>query len=285
MAWEMGVFVKAPTSMVEEANAAGAALCVNVTGKFCIKRSGYVVVSHSWYESMGWDGPGGVVEVDLGLRKRGIQKRHLCRFFDRCDAEWLWLDFIAMPEVLEDMSESERTETERLRVGVLNNLHAIYTQADHLVVLDNLTIQLQTGSLIDVGVVLCAGRWIQSTWTLTESCLAKEVKIATAGGMKSLDDVIEALDVPTLSDSHRYYVLWLRLSTCRVPLDQENTRVDRFFTAWKSRCAFDPADRIKALYPFLRMTWGVGWSTEQGIEHLTRHTQLHLPESSPGVSR
>jgi hypothetical protein len=32
---------------------------------------------------------------------------HFLKFFDRCDVEWLWVNVIVMPEVLEDMSEEE----------------------------------------------------------------------------------------------------------------------------------------------------------------------------------
>jgi len=128
-----------------------AALCINRYGSYKIMTGGYAVMSHVWGQTMGSNGLKGFGPVDLSLRKRGIYFDHFLKFFMRCNAEWLWVDVIAMPAVLEDMSSSEQEEVEKLRVGVINCLYNIYTRADKVVILDSMVLRLQTGSVVDVG--------------------------------------------------------------------------------------------------------------------------------------
>jgi hypothetical protein len=208
-------FVKAPLSLVRQSIEKKAALCVNRAGEFKIMSSGYTVMSHVWEETMGWMSPTGFGKVDLSLRKRGISHGHFTKFFGRCNSTWLWVDVLAIPEVLEDMNEEEQLETETLRAGVINNLHTIYQQAEKVVVLNSLTMQLKTGSLLDVAVVLSVGRWITRTSSVAEANLGKKVIFKTLDGQADLDEIVELLKELTTDENHRYYGLMRRFSSLR----------------------------------------------------------------------
>ena len=99
-------YIKAPISLIVQSIQEMAALCVNRHGEFTLKRSGYAVLSHVWGDTMGWTSPTDWGPVDIQIRRRGIHYAHFWRFFDRCNSEWLWADILAMPGVLEDMSET-----------------------------------------------------------------------------------------------------------------------------------------------------------------------------------
>ncbi len=139
---DMMAFVKAPMHLIKKSIEQGAALCVNRQGKFSIRDKGYAVMSHVWGETMGWQRKDGWGPVDLSLRKMGLAREHFLRFFDRCEEEWLWVDVLALPEVLEDMSDTRKEEIEKLRIGVINCLRTIYMEADKVVVIDTLLLRL-----------------------------------------------------------------------------------------------------------------------------------------------
>ncbi|KAM3087014.1 hypothetical protein ACMFMG_001123 [Clarireedia jacksonii] len=235
--WTIDGFVKAPLSLLRQSIEQKAALCVNKAGKFKILTSGYTIMSHVWEETMGWNSPSGFGNVDLSLRKKGISHGHFIKFFERCNSTWLWVDILAMPEVLEDMNEEEKSETEALRAGVINNLNSIYQQAEKIVVLDSLTMQLKTGSLLDVAVVLSVGRWITRTSSVAEANLGKKVIIKTLDGQADLDEIARLLEELTTDEGHRYYRLMRRFSTLRgvsanTPLKEHN-----LVEAYQTTCA------------------------------------------------
>lgn len=110
----MLTFIKAPLGLVKISIEEGAAFCVNRRGKFSIRDRGYAVMSHVWGETMGWQSPDSWGPVDFSLRKMGLARQHFLRFFDRCEEEWLWVDVIAMPEVLEDKEDTQKEKIEKL---------------------------------------------------------------------------------------------------------------------------------------------------------------------------
>ncbi|CCF45944.1 hypothetical protein CH063_14857 [Colletotrichum higginsianum] len=230
---------------------------------------GYSVMSHVWEETMGWNSPEGFGKVDLSLRRKGIHKAHFHKFFDRCGATWLWVDVLAMPEVLEDMSPQQQSETELLRVGVINNLNGIYRRADRVVVLDSLALQLKTGSLVDVAVVLCLGRWVTRMWTLAEARLGRRVLVKTEDGEVDLDDVIDLLEGEVLDPDHRYAGLARTLSTKRGETPSRATyELTDLVAAYRFAQTGEAVDEIRAAYPLLGLKWEVGWGQSDGVFHL-----------------
>ncbi|KAA8564869.1 hypothetical protein MFRU_008g02880 [Monilinia fructicola] len=268
---EFSTFIKAPLELVESSIEREAALCVNRSGQFSLKSEGYTVMSHVWGETMGWQTPDAWGPVDLQLRKKGIPMAHFTRFFDRCEAEWLWVDVIAMPEVLEDMDAVEKEKIERLRIGVINCLRSIYTRSDKVVVLDTLLLRLNTRSPIDVAVTLCLSFWMTCLWTWIEARLAPKVIIKTANWSIDLDTILELLGKTFLNEEHRYYGVLGQLWTLR----EETIKLLGPVSIMESACigcvgrfTSVKIDIARALYPLLGLTWEYGWNLEQGFEKI-----------------
>ncbi|KAB8290814.1 hypothetical protein EYC80_008451 [Monilinia laxa] len=264
-------FIKAPLELVEKSIEREAALCINRNGKFGIKSEGYTVMSHVWGETMGWQTPDEWGPVDLQLRKKGIPMAHFMRFFNRCETEWLWVDVIAMPEVLEDMDAVEKEKIERLRIGVINCLRSIYTKSDKLVVLDTLLLRLNTRSPIDVAVTLCLSFWITCLWTWIEARLAPKVIIKTANWSIDLDSILELLGKTFLNEEHRYYGVLAHLWTLR----EETINLLNPVSIMESACigcggryTAIKIDIARALYPLLGLNWEYGWDLDQGFEKI-----------------
>lgn len=270
--WQWGQrissFVKTPLELVRRAVEERAALCINQHGNYKIMTGGYAVMSHVWAETMGWNAPNGFGPVDLSLRKRGIYFDHFSKFFMRCDADWLWVDVIAMPEVLEDMSSKEQEEVERLRVGVINCLHDIYTRADKVVILDSMALQLQTGSVVDVAVTVACGYWITCMFTYPEARLAKKAVIRTRNGFVDLDAVVDFLLENCKDDQHRYYGLMKRLVWLRPRPGAGPITMEDIYQGCLDRYTHVDVDQARALYPLLDLKWEVGWTLQQGLAHI-----------------
>ncbi|KIN07092.1 hypothetical protein OIDMADRAFT_174120 [Oidiodendron maius Zn] len=265
-------YVKAPLPMVRESIQRKAALCVNRKGRFCVKEDGYAIMSHVWGETMGWQALTAWGPVDISVRRRGISREHFLRFFDRCESEWLWVDVIAMPEVLEDMSSTEQDEIAELRVGVINTLNSIYTKANKVVVIDSLLLRLSSRSPVDVGAILCLGAWMSRLWTYTEARLAKKVILKTKDSSFNLDQVIEFFGRAVRNDTDRYYGLVQRLW----PLRQQSTAglsfapstLESAFRGGENRFTDVEVDSVRVLFPLLNLEWQRGWTVQQGLKRL-----------------
>lgn len=266
-------YLRPPPGLVRKSIEKRAALCVNKSGQFRVLSEGYTVMSHVWGETMGWYGPQGFGKVHSSLRKKGLTKDHLNIFFDRCDATWLWVDILAMPEVREDMSEDERAATKQLRNGIINNLHRIYTSAEKVVVLDSLVMQLRpTGSVVSVAVGLVMGRWIARMWTYAEVRLAKKAVIKTESGTIDFDEMLDFLRAEVSNEEHRYYGLLVKLQYLRPATTEKSPHVslEDIWKVCRYRFCEDEIDRVRALYPLYDLQWETTWSLDQGMGHFLR---------------
>jgi hypothetical protein len=297
LSWGMGMtaYAKPAPRLVEQSIQPGVALCVNRNGSFKLLKRGYSVVSHVWGETMGWQTPTSWGPVELPLRKKGLYLGHLQKFFDRCDAEWLWLNVLAMPEVYEDMPDGEKERTEQLRVQITNRLRGVYERADRVVVLDTLLLRLHTGSMIDVAVILALSRWMTRLWCFTESRLAKSVVLKTADAAFDLDELLDFLYQTINNEDHRYFPLVLRLASLR-PVSEENVgflrsalhdtagdppHLVKIYHGCENRYTDVEVDQARALYPFLDLQWTSGWSLKDGL----RHVQESFPEQRDMLER
>lgn len=270
-------FVKAPLPLVREAVRRDAALCVNGAGQFSVRSGGhadgYAVMSHVWGETMGWRTPEAWGPVELSVRKRGVAYAHFRRFFDRCGAESLWIDVLAMPEVLEDMTPAQKDEAEVLRLGVINCFRSIVTRADCVVVLDSVLLRLRSCSPVDIAVALCLGEWMARLWTYVEARLAKKVVLKTRDASFDLDTVIEFFGRTVLNEEDRYYNLLRRLWPLR---DVEKTGVvwDETSTmkcacmGCENRYTNVELDSVRILFPLFDMEWERGWTLQEGLLRL-----------------
>lgn len=273
IAWarDMVSFVKAPLYLVRKSIEQGAALCINRQGRFSIRDKGYAAMSHVWGETMGWQSKDSWGAVELSLRKMGLARQHFLRFFDLCEAEWLWVDVIAMPEVLEDMEDAQKEDTEKLRVGVINCLKKIYSNADKVVVIDTLLLRLSTRSPLDVAAILCLSFWVTRLWTFTETRLAKKIILKTRDYSFDLDEILELLAKTIINDEHRYYNIFLRL----VHLREESVHgfpacslLESAFWACENRYTNVDVDQCRILFPLLDLKWEYGWTLNQGLSRI-----------------
>ncbi|KAL8967834.1 MAG: hypothetical protein Q9197_005207 [Variospora fuerteventurae] len=282
--WSTGLhaFVKAPMPLVKKSIEREEALCVNRKGKFMLRKHGYAVLSHVWGETMGWNSEHSWGPVELGLRKRGLAYHHFLKFFGRCDAEWLWVDVLAMPAVYEDMSTTEKANIETLRTGIINCLHAVYSRADKVVCLDGLLLRLQSGSMVDVAVILSLGRWINRLWPFTETKLAKRVILKTEDAAFDLDEIITFLYETVYNEDHRYFHIFARLAPLRpVPLGfriwldylarpgtSEPDLFREIYSGCENRLCDVEIDQARALFPVLGLKWIAGWTLQEGLHHI-----------------
>ena len=277
----MFTFVKAPIPLIQQSVRQQAALCVNRLGKFQIRRDGYAVMSHVWGETCGWNTPTDWGPIEPELRKKGIIHRHFLKFFDKCEAEWLWDDILAMPEVFDDMTTAEKAETEELRTGVINSLRNVYTRADKVVCLDGLLLRLHSGGMIDVAVILCLGRWIARVWPFTETKLARRVILKTEDSAFELDEILTFLYETVNNEDHRYSNILKRLYPLRpTPAGHQhygsplrpNSRDRELFVdirlGCENRLCDVSIDQARALFPVLDLKWQTGWTLEQGLRHI-----------------
>ena len=272
-------FVKPLVSLVRKSINEQRALCVNRQGKFRLMSEGYTVMSHVWGETMGWQNPTGFGPVTLPLRKQGMVLDQLQRCIDKCDTEWLWLDQIAMPEVYEDMDEEEQAETERLRVDIINNLRAIYTNAEKVMVVDSTLLRLNTSSCIDAAVVFCLSFSMHRLWPFTECRLAKRVLLKTEDDCFDLDSIIDYLARTVLNNESRYYPML----GCLTPLRPTPTNSERLIFYGDNRYApllgdiylgcgnrhtNVKVDHARALFPLLDLKWEYEWTLVDGLRHI-----------------
>lgn len=284
--WSWGralmAYVKPSPQLVQKSLEPGVALCVNRFGNFKLLKSGYSVASHIWGETMGWQTPTTWGPVSLALRKKGMYLEHLQKFFNHCDAEWLWLDVLAMPEIYEDMSDAEKEQTESLRVKIINQLRGIYQRADNVIVFETLLLRLHTMSMIDVAVILSLSRWMTRLWCLTESRLGKSVVIKTSDGAFDLDEILDFLHESVNNENHKYYCLLSRLSRLRQPSPQnvgmirshlreqvaEQPLLVQVYHGSENRYTDVEVDQARALYPILDLQWTHGWNLKDGLRHI-----------------
>lgn len=277
----MFTFVKAPLPLIQQSIRQQAALCVNRLGKFQVRRDEYAVMSHVWGETCGWNTPTDWGPIEPELRKKGIIHRHFLKFFDKCEAEWLWVDILAMPEVFDDMTATEKAETEELRTGVINSLRVIYMRADKVVCLDGLLLRLHSGGMIDAAIILCLGRWIGRIWPFTEVKLAKRVVLKTQDSEFDLDVILKFLYEITSNDDHRYFNLLTRLWPLRPtpaghqchgsplrPASRERELFVDIYLGCDNRYCDVSIDQARALFPVLDLKWQTGWTLNQGLRHI-----------------
>lgn len=196
----------------------------------------------------------------------------------------MWVDVLAMLEVLEDMSPAEKEATERLKVGVINCLRSIYTRADKVVVIDTLLLRLSTRSPLDVAVVLCLGCWMTRLWTYTEARLAKKVMLKTREFEFDLDAIIGFLGKNVLNDQDHYYALMCRLVHLRegsIEGYPASTLMESAYLGGCNRYTNIEVDKARALFPLFGLKWEYGWTQTQGLAKIVEA----YPEEAVWVRR
>lgn len=283
------LLIETPRALIQNSIDGSKALCVDRQGSFRLMSGGYTVMSHAWQETMAWQSTTGWGSVSLELRKKGFSLDHLQRCVDQCETQWLWLDQIAMPEVFEDMDGAQKSQTERLRIDIINNLHNIYTRADKVVIVDSALMRLNTSSLVDATVILSLGYWMTRLWPMTECWLAPKVLLKTEDQSFDLDVIIDYLARTINNDQHRYFPLLARLTPLRptppwserliIYGDSKNSESQTFndiCRACETRYTNVEIDIAKVLFPLLNLKWEYEWTLEDGLHHIEMSHPDHV---------
>ena len=142
-----------PRSLVLQAAKEKAALCINASKEWSIRRSDYVALSHVWSEGLQQDKQRKAVQgnkIDLVfkvLTTAGIS------------AEWIWTDVLSIPG---GGGPTDNLDDDLLKIKIINSMPEIYANAEAVVIFDALVWQLHTEDALELAAVLVCGLWATS---------------------------------------------------------------------------------------------------------------------------
>ena len=276
-------FVKLPLEAMDQAARNGMALCVNKWGQYQMMDSGYAAISHVWAETMGLEFNNEKTDQD----ERGLNRAHFHRIMDvvcRTGFEWFWFDILSIPKNSSDI-------TRRVKLLVINSLRNVYKNADAVIVLDSLAVQLNSGNPLDVAAILSCGQWLSRVWTYQEAKLARMSKIITATHTVDFGHIVHALKEVEARDSAGYR-RWheLRLTFDRLlPHTEVGILLLDIALSCATRSTTNEVDNARAFFALLGLTWQDGWSYENGMveilrsqpQHAVRIAGMHGPRGLP----
>ncbi|KAJ2980397.1 hypothetical protein NQ176_g2669 [Zarea fungicola] len=261
-------FVKCPTHLLRQAADAGMAVCVNGAGNFSVRSSGYAAISHVWAETMGLEFNDEKIEHD----DRGINYKHFGRIISNAVAstghQWFWLDLLAVPQI--KGNEPDVQILRELKTNVINSLIHVYRNADAVVILDSLTLQLSTPDLCAIAAIFSCGRWLTRMWTYQEIKLARKALIVTKTGAVDFHDMVSALEArKSESEAARKHWHEIHLKLMRLlPSDPRGVSLADVAFCCSDRNAENDVDYARSLFALLNLQWKTGWTYEEAILHI-----------------
>jgi hypothetical protein len=263
-------FVRCPLALLRQAADAGMAVCVNRYGQFSVRNSGYAAISHVWAETMGLE----FNDEKIAHDDRGINYAHFSRIVSAAVAssghEWFWLDLLAVPQIRGD--EQDVKMLRELKTNVVNSLVHVYRNADSVIILDSLTLQLDSIDLCAVAALLSCGRWLTRMWTYQEIKLAKKALIVTKIGTLDFHDMVRALDARTRQNEldyrywHEIHLRFMRL----LPSDPRGVSLADVAFCCTERNSENDIDYARSLFALLDLKWQTGWQYEDAILHIIK---------------
>jgi hypothetical protein len=203
---------------------------------------------------------------------RGINYAHFSRIVSATVAssnhEWFWLDLLAVPQIRGD--EQDVKMLRELKTNVVNSLVHVYRNADSVIILDSLTLQLDSVDLCAVAALLSCGRWLTRMWTYQEIKLAKKAYIVTKTGTLDYHDMVRALDVRA-RQSEVDYMYWheIHLKFMRLlPSDPRGVSLADVAFCCTDRNAENDIDYARSLFALLNLQWKTGWQYQDAIMHI-----------------
>ena len=258
-------WVSSPREKMESSVHMGAALCVNAAGQWSLRKSGYVALSHVWIEGLERD-----------QTHDGLEEKKVTRIFQtlkrvNIDAEWIWTDVLAIPA---HGDATTNIKDEMLTTDIINTLPEIYSNADSVIILDALTLQLHAENVVDVAVVLLCGRWASRVWTYQEIKLASHAIIVTANTSFVFQTVIDSLRNLMEQDRSRYHALHLFYAIL-AKNDAVGLSLTDIAYACASRKSGHDVDYARAFFPVLGLKWEFGMTREEGMQKIYRSQKHH----------
>ena len=255
-------FIKAPAHLIEQAAVQGKALCVNRWGTFQIMSSGYAAISHVWAETMGLEYNDEKTEQD----ERGFNMHHFIRIADvarKSGAEWFWFDLLAIPKGGNDVGSRE------LKTKIINTLRNVYANAECIVVLDGLTIQLNSTDPLLTAAVLCCGLWLSRVWTYQEAKLARKLKIPTATGVVDFEEMVAALKAAEMKDHNRWHQLYLTFARL-APVHEIGISLADIAMSCDHRSCENDIDYARGFFALLGLDWKTEYTYDEAMVEILR---------------
>jgi ankyrin repeat protein len=257
-----GQAIRPPLSMVKEAANSKRALCVNKSCEFKLLDSGYMAISHVWSEGL-----------YASSSNQGLPRSVIAWLFKLLEkvqgAEWLWLDSLAVPGGLQELD----VETQTIKTSLINSMGKIYRNADAVIVLDALVMQLDTRKGLNIAIGLLFGKWITRMWTFQESRLASTVLVMTKHGPVNFDQILQALrKQPNLKTSS----IIAQLQTICNP--RKDVTLIELCKACFAREATMDIDYVRAVYPVLPLPWNYKFDQHDAVELIYRSRIDQVPQ-------
>lgn len=265
------IFVGPSNDLRKEAARTSRALCVNKWGKFRILDKGYAAISHVWVETMGLEFNDEKVDQD----DRGLNFDHFSRIMaqaTRCGVDWLWFDLLAIPRNSDDPTKSD--EIKHLKTSVINTLSDVYRNADAVVILDSLTLQLRTNDIITTAAILSCGRWLTRVWTYQEIKIARRAVIVTADRCFEFNNMVDALLQEESKDFDRWNSLRLTFDRLLPHRDVGISLADIAFSS-QNRNSTNNIDYARGFFAVLGLKWKTEWTYEDGILEMIKSQPRH----------
>lgn len=263
-------FVSSPMDMLREAAQSKMAVCVNSRGQFSIRSSGYAAISHVWVETMGLEFHDEKIMQD----ERGINYAHFNRIISKAVAssscEWFWLDLLAVPQIVGN--EDEASMLRKLKTNVVNSLINVYRNADTVIILDALALQLSSDDLCDVAAIFSCGRWLARMWTYQEVKLARKAHIVTKTGVIDFEQMVCALDARKQQSEeasrywHEIHLKFERL----LPSDPRGVSLADVALCCSDRNTENDIDYARSLFALLNLQWNATWDYDAAITHILK---------------
>lgn len=254
--WQAQHWVKPASALVEHAANKQLALCVNARGDWHLLEKDYVALSHVWDEGLYAD-----------PRNRGLPRSIIEQLFamlQPLNAEWLWLDSLAVPGGRRDLTLNE----ESVKTKLINNMDNVYRKAKYVVILDALLLRLQSQDPVDVGVTILFGQWASRVWTYQEAKLASRALILTKAGFVDLRHIIEWLGKSTRQDGAKSLELYKSLKRL-LNLDcSSTTSILDIALSSANRSTSHDIDYCRGFYPCLGLEWNDRFSRDRGMQYI-----------------
>jgi hypothetical protein len=254
-------FIKPDHKLVQQAAASGQALCVNRWGTFQVMGSGYAAISHVWAETMGLEYNDEKIEQD----ERGFNMHHFIRIMDvvrKTGSEWFWFDLLAIPKGADP-------ETRHLKTQVINTLRHVYANAECIIVLDGLTLQLKSGDPLVTAAILCCGHWLSRVWTYQEAKLARKLKIVTDASVVDFQEIVSALGAAEAADYNRWHEL--RLTFDRLtPVHDIGISLADIALSCDHRSCENEIDYARGFFALLGLEWKTEFTYDDAMVEILR---------------
>ena len=251
-------WISPPRKLMEQSVREDAALCINSKRQWSLRTSGYMAFSHVWIEGLQRN------NIHDGLDSEKVDAMFALLESRKIVAEWIWADVLAIPA---GGGPTTSLEDELLTIDIINNLPLIYSQADAVLIIDALVLQLHETDPMDVAVTLSCGKWATRVWTFQAIKLASRALVVTAKSAYDYSELVTLLESMSSKDPDRYRKLYLRLGTLQKN-EACGLSLPDIVMACGTRQSGQDIDYARAFFPVLGLKWEYGMTGEQGMQQI-----------------